>query len=118
MSATRKVRPPTAYGFDNFNGISSTQQILLNTICRLSVAATVMALVFGFRGWAWILTRDQLSPGPPSIRTADGGAYYLTPLLGALGMETASVGQKAAPSIQLWGAPAELAISHSISIRS
>src|ERR1700681_739656 len=47
-----QVRPPTAYGFDNFNGILQYPQILLNTL-TVSVAATVMALVFGFV-MAWI----------------------------------------------------------------
>jgi iron(III) transport system permease protein len=55
-----QVRPPTAYGFDNFNGIFQYPQILLNTL-TVSVAATLMALVFGFV-MAWILTRTNV-PG-------------------------------------------------------
>src|SRR5437764_955086 len=55
-----QVRPPTAYGFDNFSGILQYPQILLNTL-TVSVAATVMALVFGFV-MAWILTRTNV-PG-------------------------------------------------------
>jgi len=53
-----QVRPPTAYGFDNFNGIFQYPQILLNTL-TVSVAATVMALVFGFV-MRWILTRTNV----------------------------------------------------------
>jgi iron(III) transport system permease protein len=55
-----QVRPPTAYGFDNFDGILQYPQILLNTL-TVSVAATVMALAFGFV-MAWILTRTNV-PG-------------------------------------------------------
>jgi iron(III) transport system permease protein len=76
-----QVRPPTAYGFDNFNGIFQYPQILLNTL-TVSVAATVMALVFGFV-MAWILTRTNV-PGRHLFEQLMGVPYYLTPLLGAL----------------------------------
>src|ERR1700704_6417334 len=56
-----QIRPPTAYGFDNFSGIFQYPQILLNTL-TVSVAATVMALVFGFV-MAWILNRTNV-PAP------------------------------------------------------
>jgi iron(III) transport system permease protein len=76
-----QVRPPTAYGFDNFNGIFQYPQILLNTL-TVSVAATVMALVFGFV-MAWILTRTNV-PGRHLFEQLMAVPYYLTPLLGAL----------------------------------
>jgi len=76
-----QMRPPTAYGFDNFNGIFQYPQILLNTL-TVSVAATVMALVFGFV-MAWILTRTNV-PGRHLFEQLMAVPYYLTPLLGAL----------------------------------
>jgi iron(III) transport system permease protein len=76
-----QVRPPTAYGFDNFSGIFQYPQILLNTL-TVSVAATVMALVFGFV-MAWILTRTNV-PGRHLFEQLMAVPYYLTPLLGAL----------------------------------
>jgi iron(III) transport system permease protein len=76
-----QVRPPTAYGFDNFNSILQYPQILLNTL-TVSVAATVMALVFGFV-MAWILTRTNV-PGRHLFEQLMAVPYYLTPLLGAL----------------------------------
>jgi iron(III) transport system permease protein len=76
-----QVRPPTAYGFDNFNGVFQYPQILLNTL-TVSVAATVMALAFGFV-MAWILTRTNV-PGRRLFEQLMAVPYYLTPLLGAL----------------------------------
>ena len=76
-----QVRPPTAYGFDNFSGIFQYPQILLNTL-TVSVAATLMALVFGFV-MAWILTRTNV-PGRHLFEQLMAVPYYLTPLLGAL----------------------------------
>ena len=76
-----QVRPPTAYGFDNFDGILQYPQILLNTL-TVSVTATVMALVFGFV-MAWILTRTNV-PGRHLFEQLMAVPYYLTPLLGAL----------------------------------
>ena len=76
-----QVRPPTAYGFDNFNGIFQYPQILLNTL-TVSAAATVMALAFGFV-MAWILTRTNV-PGRHLFEQLMAVPYYLTPLLGAL----------------------------------
>ena len=76
-----QVRPPTAYGFDNFSGIFQYPQILLNTL-TVSFAATVMALVFGF-AMAWILTRTNV-PGQQLFEQLMAVPYYLTPLLGAL----------------------------------
>jgi iron(III) transport system permease protein len=76
-----QVRPPTAYGFDNFNSIFQYPQILLNTL-TVSVAATVMALMFGFV-MAWILTRTNV-PGRHLFEQLMAVPYYLTPLLGAL----------------------------------
>ncbi len=74
-------RPPTAYGVDNFLKIFDYQTILLNTLA-VTLAATIMALVFGFMT-AWILTRTNV----PFKRTLDQlmtVPYYVTPLLGAL----------------------------------
>jgi iron(III) transport system permease protein len=76
-----QIRPPTAYGLDNFSGIFQYPQILLNTL-TVSVAATVMALVFGFV-MAWILTRTNV-PGRHLFEQLMAVPYYLTPLLGAL----------------------------------
>jgi iron(III) transport system permease protein len=78
---TPDARPPTAYGFDNFAKIIDYQAILLNTLV-VTLAATVMALIFGFL-MAWILTRTNV----PFKRTLDQlmtVPYYVTPLLGAL----------------------------------
>src|SRR4051812_1339186 len=75
-----QMRPPTAYGFDNFNGILQYPQILLNTL-TVSVAATVMALVFGFV-MAWILTRTNV-PARHLFEQLMAVPYYVTPLLGA-----------------------------------
>lgn len=76
-----QMRPPTAYGFDNFSAIFQYPQILLNTL-TVSVAATVMALMFGFV-MAWILTRTNV-PGRHLFEQLMAVPYYLTPLLGAL----------------------------------
>src|SRR5215510_10638265 len=51
------VRPPTAYGFDNFAALLNYQAIMLNTL-MVSFAATVMALVFGALT-AWSLNRTN-----------------------------------------------------------
>ncbi|MGI8525055.1 MAG: ABC transporter permease [Pseudolabrys sp.] len=75
------IRPPTAYGLDNFEGLFQYPQILLNTL-TVSLAATVMALVFGFV-MAWILTRTNV-PGRRVFEQLMVVPYYLTPLLGAL----------------------------------
>jgi len=76
-----QVRPPTAYGLDNFSGLFQFPQILLNTL-NVSLAATVMALVFGFV-MAWILARTNV-PGRRLFEQLMAVPYYLTPLLGAL----------------------------------
>src|SRR5712671_7940844 len=76
-----EARPPTAYGVDNFSGLLQYPQILLNTL-TVSLAATVMALVFGFV-MAWIITRTNV-PGRRLFEQMMVVPYYLTPLLGAL----------------------------------
>jgi iron(III) transport system permease protein len=76
-----QVRPPTSYGLDNFSGLFQFPQILLNTV-NVSLAATVMALVFGFV-MAWILARTNV-PGRRLFEQLMAVPYYLTPLLGAL----------------------------------
>ncbi len=75
------ARPPTEFGLDNFAGLLSYPQIIINTL-TVSFAATVMALVFGFL-MAWILTRTNV-PGRRFFEQAMVVPYYLTPLLGAL----------------------------------
>jgi iron(III) transport system permease protein len=75
------VRPPTAYGLDNYAKVLDYQTILFNTLI-VTIAATIMALLFGFVS-AWILTRTNV----PFKRTLDQlmtVPYYVTPLLGAL----------------------------------
>ena len=52
------VRPPAAYGLDNFSAIGKYWEIMLNTLI-VTFAATIMALVFGFLT-AWILTRTNV----------------------------------------------------------
>ena len=76
-----QTRPPTAYGLENFSGLFQFPQILLNTL-TVSLAATVMALVFGFV-MAWILARTNV-PGRRTFEQLMAVPYYLTPLLGAL----------------------------------
>jgi iron(III) transport system permease protein len=76
-----QVRPPTAYGFDNFSGLLQYPQILLNTL-TVSFAATAMALAIGFL-MAWILARTNV-PGRAAFEQLMTVPYYLTPLLGAL----------------------------------
>ena len=75
------VRPPTAYGVDNFAKILDYQAILVNTLV-VTFAATVMALVFGFVT-AWILTRTNV-PFKRTLEQLMTVPYYVTPLLGAL----------------------------------
>jgi iron(III) transport system permease protein len=75
------VRPPTAYGLDNFAALLNYQTIMVNTL-MVAFASTVMALAFGFLT-AWILHRTNV----PFRRTLDqlmAVPYYVTPLLGAL----------------------------------
>jgi iron(III) transport system permease protein len=75
------IRPPTAYGLDNFARLSDYTEILLNTVV-VSLAAAIMALVFGF-GTAWILNRTDV-PFRRTLEQAMAVPYYVTPLLGAL----------------------------------
>ena len=76
-----QTRPPTAYGFDNFEALLNYPRIMLNTLV-VSFAATVMALVIGFV-MAWILARTNV-PGRRVFEQLMAVPYYLTPLLGAL----------------------------------
>ena len=76
-----QVRPPTAYGFGNFDSLFQYPQILLNTL-TVSLAAAAMALVIGFL-MAWILARTNV-PGRKVFEQLMTVPYYLTPLLGAL----------------------------------
>lgn len=74
------VRPPTAYGLDNFEALGQYSEILLNTVA-VSLAAAVMALLFGFVT-AWILSRTNV-PGRRLLEQLMAVPYYVTPLLGA-----------------------------------
>lgn len=75
------VRPPEAYGLDNFALLPNYSEIMLNTL-GVSFAAAVMALVFGFV-IAWILTRTNV-PMRAGLEQLMAVPYYVTPLLGAL----------------------------------
>ena len=75
------IRPPTAYGLDNFERLPQYGEIMLNTL-GVSVAATVLALVFGFLT-AWILNRTDV-PARRTLEQLMAVPYYVTPLLGAL----------------------------------
>ncbi len=76
-----EVRPPTAYGLGNFASLPRYSTIMLNTL-YVALAATVMALVFGFLT-AWILNRTNV-PMRRTLEQAMAVPYYVTPLLGAL----------------------------------
>lgn len=76
-----EVRPPTAYGLDNFEALPRYWEIMVNTLV-VAFAATVMALVFGFLT-AWILNRTNV-PFRRTLEQAMAVPYYVTPLLGAL----------------------------------
>ena len=75
------VRPPTAYGFDNFVSMWHSAAILGNTLA-VSAAATAMAILFGFVT-AWILSRTDV-PFRRTLEQLMAVPYYVTPLLGAL----------------------------------
>ena len=74
------ARPPTAYGLGNFEALPQYSEIMLNTL-TVSLAATVMALLFGFVT-AWILSRTNV-PGRRTLEQLMAVPYYMTPLLGA-----------------------------------
>jgi iron(III) transport system permease protein len=74
------IRPPTAYGLDNFAGLGQYAEILFNTVW-VSLVATVMAVLFGFVT-AWILSRTNV-PGREVLEQLMAVPYYVTPLLGA-----------------------------------
>ena len=76
-----EVRPPTAYGLDNFAALPRYSEIMLNTV-MVAFGATAMALVFGFLT-AWILNRTNV-PFRRTLEQAMAVPYYVTPLLGAL----------------------------------
>lgn len=75
------VRPPTAYGFDNFAALPGYSTIMWNTLV-VTFVATIMALIFGFLT-AWILTRTNV-PFQRTLEQLMAVPYYVTPLLGAL----------------------------------
>jgi iron(III) transport system permease protein len=75
-----EAKPPTDYGFDNFLALGRYWEILLNTV-TVSLAATVLALLFGFIT-AWILSRTNV-PGRHVLEQLMAIPYYVTPLLGA-----------------------------------
>ncbi len=76
-----EVRPPSAYGIDNFAALPRYSEIMFNTL-SVALGATVMALVFGFLT-AWILNRTNV-PFRRTLEQAMAVPYYVTPLLGAL----------------------------------
>src|SRR5258708_10365720 len=76
------VRPPTAYGFDNFAALLNYQAIMLNTL-MVSFAATIMALVFGSLT-AWTLSRTNV-PFRRTLEQLMAVPDYVTPLLGGPG---------------------------------
>jgi iron(III) transport system permease protein len=76
-----QARPPDAYGLDNFADLSRYSHIFANTV-TVAVAATVMAIVFGFV-MAWILSRTNV-PGRAALEQLMALPYYVTPLMGAL----------------------------------
>lgn len=76
-----QIRPPTAYGFDNFAALADYRTIIVNTL-TVAFAATVMALTFGFL-IAWILNRTNV-PFSRTLEQLMAVPYYVTPLLGAL----------------------------------
>lgn len=76
-----EIRPPTAYGLDNYERLPQYAEIMLNTLV-VSFAATFMALVFGFLT-AWILNRTDV-PARRTLEQLMAVPYYVTPLLGAL----------------------------------
>jgi iron(III) transport system permease protein len=75
-----EAKPPTDYGLDNFAALGRYWEILLNTV-TVSLAATVLALLFGFIT-AWILSRTNV-PGRHVLEQLMAIPYYVTPLLGA-----------------------------------
>jgi len=95
-----EVRPPTAYGLDNYASLPRYSQIMLNTL-YVSFAATVMALVFGFVT-AWILNRTEV-PFRRTLEQAMAVPYYVTPLLGALAWSLLGAPQSGLIN-QLWRA--------------
>lgn len=95
-----EVRPPTAYGLDNYAALPRYSQIMLNTL-YVSFVATVMALVFGFVT-AWILNRTDV-PFRRTLEQAMAVPYYVTPLLGALAWSLLGAPQSGLIN-QLWRA--------------
>lgn len=75
------VRPPTAYGFDNFARLPDYSEIMFNTL-EVAFVATAIALFLGFVT-AWILNRTDV-PLRQTLEQAMAIPYYVTPLLGAL----------------------------------
>ena len=78
------VRPPEAYGLDNFALLPNYSEIMLNTL-GVAVAATVMALVFGFvHGFGFANALDGI----------DASGVTLLPLLAGfnIGVELAQLG--------------------------
>ena len=76
-----QARPPEAYGLDNFADLPRYGHIFANTV-SVAVAATAMAVVFGFV-MGWILSRTNV-PGRGALEQLMALPYYVTPLMGAL----------------------------------
>ncbi|HVY14945.1 MAG TPA: iron ABC transporter permease [Rhodopila sp.] len=75
------VFPPEIISLSNFARLKDDVPIILNTL-YVSVAATAMAVVFGFV-LAWILTRTNV-PGGGRFERLMELPYYMTPLVGAM----------------------------------
>src|SRR5262249_55102005 len=76
-----QARPPEAYRLDNLTALPRYAHIFWNTIV-VAVAATVLAIVFGFV-MGWILSRTNV-PGRGMLEQLMAMPYYVTPLMGAL----------------------------------
>ena len=73
--------PADAFGLGNYLALNEDLRLLGHTL-QVAVAATVMAVLFGFT-FAWILTRTQV-PGRALLERLMELPYYMTPLVGAL----------------------------------
>jgi len=76
-----QARPPDAYGLGNYADLPRYAHIFWNTV-SVAVAATVLAIVFGFV-MGWILSRTNV-PARGVFEPLMALPYYVTPLMGAL----------------------------------
>jgi iron(III) transport system permease protein len=90
--------PSGEFGFDNFGAMIEDWHVLVDT-AEIALAATVMAIVFGFT-LAWILSRCDV-PWRPQLERLMELPYYMTPLVGALAWGIIA-GPKSGFVNQLW----------------